>query len=347
MIELEIRPGAGSQARVAALFLAAAGIALTLIYLLTGGGTAFFSPHTVLTTFVPDAAGLVKGSEVRLSGIPIGRVQKIGVSGSLDPLRIVRVDMKVDSRFLKNIPRDSQTLISADTLIGDQFVSIEEGKSPLPTLENATLATKPATDSIDRADLIKALRDELSQADDIVTQMASPDTQLGAFVLGSKEYDQLLIRVSTFQKAMHSFVGPDSQLGPALFSDTLYTDIRSKAAAADRILDGIQRGEGTAGRLFTSDGQYNDILRQLRDLRKSLADANQGLSDDTAYRSIRQMLAQTDATIAALNAGEGGAGRLMRDRQLYDSLIGSMKSLRELLADVGAHPQKYLRYKVR
>jgi phospholipid/cholesterol/gamma-HCH transport system substrate-binding protein len=346
MVELEIRPSAGAQMRAAIVILAAAGMAFTLMYLLTGGGTQFFSPHTTLTTFVPDAAGLVKGSEVRLSGIPIGNVRDVSVSGLIDPQRIVRVDMKVDTRFLPNIPSDSQTTIAADTLIGDQFVSIDEGKSPVPIGENATLASETAADSIDQADLIQALRDELTQADAIITQMSSPDTQLGAFVYGSKEYDELLRQVTSFQRAMHSFIGPDSMVGQALFSDTLYNDIRRNIDGVDKTLDSIQRGEGTAGHLFASDEQYNDLLRQFHDLRTSLAKANKGMGDDAAYRNIQALLAKTDAAIAAINAGEGSAGRLMRDQQLYESLNESLQNMRKLLEDLKAHPQKYLRYKL-
>jgi phospholipid/cholesterol/gamma-HCH transport system substrate-binding protein len=340
-VELEIRPGAASQMRVAIVIVSGAAIALTLIWLLTGGGTVLFSPHTTLVTYVPDAAGLGKGSEVRLSGIPIGNVTKIDISGLPDPQHIVRVDMKVDARFLKNIPSDSQATISADTLIGDQFVSIDEGTSATPIKEGATIATEPVAGAIDRADLIKALQQELSQANDIVTQMSSPDTQLGAFVLGSKEYDQVLMRVSAFQRALHTAIGPQSQLGPILFSETLYNDIRRNVEDVDKTLASIQRGEGTAGRLFASDDQYNDFLRQLRDLRKSLAEASKNVDNDEDYRKIKSLLAETDATISAFSVNP-----LMRDARLYESLTESLKNVQKLLADLRAQPQKYLRIKM-
>lgn len=341
MVELEIRPSAASQVRVAFVILAAAAITLALIWLLTGGGTALFSPHTNLVTFVPDAAGLGKGSEVRLSGIPIGHVMNIDISGLPDRQHIVRVDMKVDSRFLNNIPSDSQTTISADTLIGDQFVSIDEGKSTVPIAGGATLSSEPVAGAIDRADLIKALQEELVQTDDIITQMSSPNTQLGAFVFGSKEYDQVLLRITSFQQALHSAIGPSSQLGPVLFSETLYNSIRGNVANMDKTLESIQKGEGSAGHLFASEDDYNNFLKQLRELRKSLKDAGSNMSDDQAYRNVQRLLRQTDATIAAMSVSPG-----MRDRQLYDSLIGSLRSIQKLLADLRAHPQSYLRVKM-
>jgi hypothetical protein len=342
-VELEIRPGAAANARVTLVIVIAAAIAATLIFLITGGGRKLFSPQTTLTTLVPNAAGAVVGSEVRLSGIPIGNVTKVDLSGLMDPQRVVRIDMKVDAGFLKNIPADSQTVITEDTLVGDQFVSIEEGKSPVPVSEDATLPSEPVKQAADQANLIKILQNELVQVDDLVTQMSSPNTVVGEFVLGSNEYDQLLMRLNAFDRALHSFVGPDSRIGPALFSQTLYSDIRKYVLNVDKTLASIQNGEGAAGRLFANDGQYNDFLRDLRDLRKSLADAraNGLLHDDDAYRRIRSVLSQADGLIAAFNTG-----RLVRDRQLYDSLNGTLRDLEKTLGDVKAHPQNYLRYKI-
>jgi phospholipid/cholesterol/gamma-HCH transport system substrate-binding protein len=343
-IELEIRPGAGANARVTLVIVIAIGIAATLIFLITGGGTKLFSPQATLTTLVPSAAGTVSGSEVRLSGIPIGNVTKVDLSGLMDPQRVVRIDMRVDANFLKNIPSDSQTVITEDTLVGDQFVSIEEGKSPIPVSEDAILPSEPVKQAADQANLIRILQNELVQVDDLVTQMSTPTTQVGQAVLGSKQYDQLLMRLNAFNRAMHSFVGPESQIGPVLFSEKLYTDIRTYVANVDKTLASIQNGEGAAGRLFANDEQYDKLLRDLRDLRKSLADASAGslLHDDAAYLRIRKNIAQTDELIAAFNTG-----RLLRDQQLYESLNGSLRDLEKLLADLRTNPQKYLRYKIR
>jgi phospholipid/cholesterol/gamma-HCH transport system substrate-binding protein len=351
VIALEIVPSATSLARVALVILVALAIGAALSYLLTGAGTKLFAPHTTLTTLVPDAAGIIIGSEVRLSGIPIGDVSKVSISGSLDPQNIVRIDMKVDAQFLKNIPSDSQAIVTEDNLLGDQFVSIEEGKSTTPISENATLAGVPVKQAADQADLIRALKDELQQADDLVTQLSSPDNPLGQFVLGSKEYDQVLLRIADFNRAMNSFVGPDSQIGPALFSATLYNGIRKDVDDVDKTLASIQKGEGVAGRLFASEDQYNDLMKQLRVLHKSLADVNAGktrlLHDDAAYRKIQDLLAKTDSTIAALNSGQGTAGKLLTDRRLYDSLNATVKKMAALMGDVRTNPQKYLRYQVR
>jgi phospholipid/cholesterol/gamma-HCH transport system substrate-binding protein len=347
-VQLEIVPRPAANARVAVVILAAVAIAATLGYLLTGAGTKIFSAHTTLTTLVPDAAGVVTGSEVRLSGIPIGNVTNVRISEYPDSARMVRVDMKVDQRFLKDIPSDSQAVVTEDNLLGGQYLAINAGKSKATISENATLASVPVKQAADQADIIKAFQSELQQADDLFTQMSSPTTPIGAVVMGSKEYDQLMVRISAFDKSMRSLASQDSTIGSALFSEKLYTETRKSITDVDKSLESIQKGEGVTGRLFASDTQYNDFLKQLQGLHKSLADINAGksgmLHDDVAYRKISDLLKQTDGMIDSLTTGPGTTARLMRDRELYDSLTKELRSMQVFLADLRTNPQKYLRY---
>ncbi len=354
MVELEIKPKAAAIARVTVVILLAITISLTLVFLLTGGGRVIFASHSTIYTYLPDSGGLVRDAEVRLSGIPIGTVKKIELSGLLDPQRTVRIEMRVDTNFLRSIPADSQTSITADNLVGDQFLSIDEGKSPIPVHPDGTLASEPLKQSADRADLILSLQDKLHQVDDMLTQMSSPGTAIGRFVNGAKEYDEFLARLRSFDTQLHTLEGPDSSIGQALFSDALYNKGRTYVSQVDDTLSALQRGESSGGQLFASDKQYDDFVKNLRNLRASLAEVNAGtgklgplLHDDAGYRKVQKMLAQTDAMIASLNVGEGGVGQLLAKPQLYESLVGSLKGMQDLLADLQQHPQKYLRYKVR
>ena len=353
MAELEIIPTPQARARVAGTVLAAFVIWGVMVFLLTGGGRNLFEGKTTIVTYMPDVTTLAVKDDVRLSGIPIGAVTKMEVTPSLDPQRAVRIEMRLNSRFLKVIPQDSQTSIGADTPIGYWFVSIAEGKSPIPLAPEGTLPSEPLQQADLHLELIATLRSELNDVNNILIQISSPGTKLGQFVLGDQMYSNVLRQIGGFSRTVHGFVAPDSQLGQALFSNTLYNRLRDPLVRTDNMLAAIQRGEGASGRLFSSDQQYNQVLHTLQDLHASLVDLNAGkgqfgplLHDDADYLKIRMLLARTDAMIASLNAGEGGVGRLLQNPQLYDSLNGSLRTMEELLKDFREHPQKYLRYKV-
>jgi phospholipid/cholesterol/gamma-HCH transport system substrate-binding protein len=352
MAELEIKPTPRMRFRVTGLVMVASLLAFIQVYLLVGGGEDFFARRTTLTTYMPDATGITIDSEVRLSGIRIGKVKSAQLHGDLNPRRAVRVEMRVLTRYLKGIPEDSQTDVTADTLVGDQFIDIAEGKSPLPIKEDGELQSEPVKQASDRADLIRTLQNNLSQVDQILADMSSPNTKMGSFVIGEKEYDTLLSRIQGFDRNLHTFLTPQSNLGKAFYSDEMYNRIHDNVTRVDKMLISIQNGEGRAGQLFVSDRQYADFLRQVTDLRASLAEVNSGkgafgklLHEDESYLKVARMLKDIDGLISSFNAGQGAGGRLLTNAQLYESLNGSLHSMEVLLRDLRENPRKYLRYK--
>jgi phospholipid/cholesterol/gamma-HCH transport system substrate-binding protein len=352
MAQLEIKPTPRMRLRVFAVIAAGAAISFVLMYLLVGGGGDFFARRTTLTTYMPDAAGIAAGDEVRLSGIRIGKVQKVVLSGMLEPRRAIRTEMRVLTRYLKDIPQDSQTDVSADTLVGYKFLDIAEGKSPIPVGEDGVLQSEPVKEASDRANLMETVQNNLVQVDHILADLSSPDTETGKLFMSDQLYDTVLSRVGGVDEVLHTVLTPQSDFGKALYSPEFYNSMHDMAGQFDKALASIQNGEGAAGHLFADDEQYNQILHSLTDLRSSLADANAGkgkwgamLQDDASYPQITRLLSDTDVLIASLNAGEGKGGRLLANAELYESLNGSLRRMEAFLRDFRENPRKYLRVK--
>lgn len=353
MAELEIRPTRAMRMKVTGVVLAASAVVAVLIWLLTGGGVGLFARKVDMKTYLPDATGLSVNASVRLNGIQVGAVKHINISGYLDRQRAVRVDLRVEKNYLSKIPVDSLTSIGSDTMVGEKFLDIAAGKNPATVHDGSELRSEPYDTAEDKADLIFALQDSLRKVDAMVAEVASPSTPVGHYVVGEQEYDQALRSIVTFESEMRSAVSLKTATGDAVFTTNLYQRIEKPLRQFDEALQALQRGEGDAGHFYASDEQYNSLVSQVRDLRKSISDARAdldksraGLLDDESYKKLRRLLASTDASLAALNRGEGTAGELLSSPQLYESLVGSLKELRELISDYGAHPEKYNRTKL-
>ncbi len=353
MAELEIRPTAGMRARISGVILISGTIVGAIVWLLTGGGVGLFAQKVDLKTYLPDATGLAPNAAVRLDGIQVGAVKRIAISGYLDRQRAVRVDLRVDRSYLSKIPADSLTSIDSETMIGDKYVDIAPGKSAAIVGDGAELTSEPLETAADKADLLYGLQDSLHKVDSMLTQLASPDNPVGHYMIGEEEYDKALSSLVVFERDMRKLVGNDTTAGAMVFTSSLYEKMQKPLRDFDGTLQSIQRGEGTAGHLFASDEQYSNILAELRDLRKTIADfragmdkSGPGLRDEATYDKVRRMLASTDAALAALNRGDGGAGELLNSPQLYESLVGSLQELQDLVHDFGTHPKKYLRTKL-
>jgi phospholipid/cholesterol/gamma-HCH transport system substrate-binding protein len=50
--------------------------------------------------------------------------------------------------------------------------------------------------------------------------------------------------------------------------------------------------------------------------------------------------------MTGLQQGEGTAGQMLRDRQLYDNMNGAVAELRQLVQDIRKDPRKFLNVRV-
>jgi phospholipid/cholesterol/gamma-HCH transport system substrate-binding protein len=353
MAELEIKPTRQMILKSAALIFSAAAIVGVLVWLLTGGGVGLFEKKVELKSYLPDATGLGVGGQVRMDGIQIGKVKSIAISGYRDGQRSVRVQMQVEEKYIRNIPADSLTSLGSDTLIGEKFLNIDEGKSLMAVAAGGELRSEPADTAADKADLIYGIQDSLKKIDTMLIGVASPDTPIGHYFMGEKEYDSMVGSVNSLEHSLRAFAATSSPMGQTVFSAAMATHWDETIHKLDDTLQSIQKGEGAAGKLYASDEQYNNILKQVKDLRKSIAQVRAdvvkmgpGLRDEESYRKLTRMLASTDSMLAALNRGEGQMGDLLTNPQLYESLTGSLKNMQEFLKEFDNNPRKFLRLKV-
>src|SRR5579862_9113596 len=107
-------------ARIRVLFTVLVSIAIlsTLIYLLSGGG--LFRAKAVLRSYFEDSGALEPGAEVDFQGVKIGKVSSVDLAHLDDPHKTVVVAMKVDRRFLTQIPVDSKTEIDTANILGNK-----------------------------------------------------------------------------------------------------------------------------------------------------------------------------------------------------------------------------------
>jgi len=109
-------------------------------------------------------------------------------------------------------------------------------------------------------------------------------------------------------------------------------DVMVKAGASfdrlNRVMEKVERGEGSLGKLMTDKKLYDNLATLSFEL-KILADTiNRGegslgklMRSDEPYKKIIAILGRADATLTDIQSADGTLGKLVRDRELYDKMV--------------------------
>src|SRR5262249_40258141 len=123
-----------------------------LIFLMSGTG-GIFTRKLTLYSYFDGSEGLRNGAPVRLEGVDIGNVTKIQlVSGH--QTTPVQVTMRVNTKYLFNLKKDSVAALATAGVLGETYINISSGFAKGPeVVDGDTLAThsNPGIDDVVRA----------------------------------------------------------------------------------------------------------------------------------------------------------------------------------------------------
>ncbi len=326
--------------RVTVVSTVALMILLTLFYLLTGG--TLLEPKATIYLYVPDATGLDRDSPVRVDGIDVGKVIRVELSGQNDANRVVRVVMRVERDRLVSITDDSFAEISNDSLIGDKYVDITSQKSTAHIQPNGEVHMKPQSILAKSLDLPQ-LEAQLRQIDALLADIEGGQSELGQFVMGDKIYTDLRDGIGKIQKAFHAAVSSTTAVGDALYSDRLYNQIAGPLVKLDRTLAALQSGQGEGGQLLRDTAQYESAMKDVQDLRASIAQVRAGvwMQSDQMYRDWNRSLVSFIQQADRMNADP-----LLNSTAAYESLFGMARDARDGIKEFREDPRKFLRLKM-
>jgi phospholipid/cholesterol/gamma-HCH transport system substrate-binding protein len=178
------------------------GIAIICTLIIWFGAVGdLFKPTYSFTLTFPDASGLLKGSEVYLSGAEVGKV-------TTDPKAIpdsemVKVNVKIDDRV--KIRTDATYTIGSSGLLGDRNVLISPHEYPPGTPDDqkekyvkpGDTMTGSATPSIDT--LAAAAQPLIIKANDIANQLGDMITKLNKDVLSGTSTEDMKESIVDFR----------------------------------------------------------------------------------------------------------------------------------------------------
>ena len=256
---------------VGVLLIVALAGGLGLLFTMTDA--ALFRDRYIVTSRVPDAAGIRKGDPVQVRGVNVGRI----LGFQLDP-EGVTLRLEIEGEY--SLPADSRVQLRPGGLLGGTVAEI------LPGTSSRTLAYGDQVTGISEETLSAAterLADGagavLGRAAALLSDTAIEDVQAGAAQIRgllsslsgavAEQRGELAALTRSLRQSAEGL--EQATTGPALARAIGELDRVAERAAAmavslDRssrslevILGRIERGEGTLGRLANDDALYEEV----------------------------------------------------------------------------------------
>ena len=367
-----------SQLRVGIFVLIAIAV-LVFLVLNASGDINPFSRKLHLKARFADANGLREGSEVRLAGVRVGKVERIVLMEPSPDTTAPRVEaqMVIDATIdgkpaNERIRTDSQAQQGSPSLLGNEMlINITPGSAMgQPIADGAVLPSSSsntvndfATSGTELAQRLSKLSDEIGL---IVKDVRGGKGTVGRLFSDEALYNNLNATIRETEDVMKQVRSGDGSAGKFINDPALYNNANEIAIQLRAIAEDIRAGRGTAGKFINDDELYNRINRTADRLDKAVdqinlmvAEVNAGrgtlgklIRDEQIYNDARAAIARfnttaerIDSLVAAAQRGEGTVGKLLNDDSLYSNVNQLSSEGVKMLYDFRQNPRKYLTIK--
>lgn len=329
------------------LFVLAAILCSGLVIFLLGDEKRLFESHIMVTTSFADVQGLKAGAPVRMGGIDIGTVDKIGYTEDASNPNLT-VHITLVATEARRIRADSKARVQARGLLGDKMVEITKGTQGDPIKAGADIPSEvpkdvfsKVDDIASKADLVMSdvqavsqqlaneqlhedIRGTLSSMNRITKQIADGEGYAGKLINDPVEAQRISRVVSSLEQTSdelqltlrqtRSIIARVEQ-GPGFAHDVVYGEGPTKAIAqfgfaAEELgttLKGVREGDGMA---------------------KTVLYGGDGGHGQNALANIDAMTGDLRVIVANLRAGKGTMGALLVDPSVYEdvkSVLGNVQ----------------------
>ncbi len=237
-----------------------------------------------VTASFPRTVSLYEGSDVRILGVPVGKVESVRPSGT-----DVTVKMWYDAKY--DVPANAQAVIISPAIVGDRFVQLtpvfKEGEETLK--DGAVLTTKSTSTPLEL--------DEIYQSIDDLTVALGPD---GANSQGALT-NLLNSTAKNFAGQGEQFHQTIQNLGKLTATlDDNKEELFGTAREIERFVNALAKNDGTVR-------QFNDSLASaadlLKDERADLAAAlrNLGVAMQAVESFVKENRTSLSKNIKGLN----------------------------------------------
>lgn len=299
------------EARIGLLVAGAILIFFAGFYFLKGAN--IFSGENQYYVYYNDVQGLQASSPVQIKGLSVGRVASITLNGQSRVKVTIAISKKTE------IPQGTVAKLTATDLLGSKAISLELTNSQAIVKDEDTLSSAVQGGIIDAISveitpLIKDMRHAVGSLDTVLSTVNG--------VLDVQARENLKQTLANLDATMANF----SQLSHRLNAES--GELAHVIRNANSITTNLASNNERITRIINNAALTTDQL--------SKAPIEQTMKD------LQNTIQQLQGVVNKVNSKDGSLGMLVNDDGLYNSLNSSLGTLNSLMADIQAHPTRYI-----
>ncbi|MBM3413690.1 MAG: MCE family protein [Bacteroidetes bacterium] len=277
-------------------------------------GKDLFTPSKKIFAVFSDLGSLEKSNEVKINGLPVGYVYQKQEKDKDVSAIIVTINL---TRNI-NIPRNSVAYI-ASSLVGSSFIVIERGNESAFLQDGDTIQTRKETGLLGdvKAQLDPTISNFRSILDSLKKTLAGINDVLNART--RNDLRETIANLNIASAALNNYLLENGPVNQSLENISNITQRLTISAAS---------------------------IEQVTDHAATITSSLVSLPLKKTFDTLAVVIDKLNLLTTSLHKGEGTAGALLNDKQLYDQLQKTLLSAEILLDDLRSHPKRYASFSV-
>lgn len=272
-------------------------------------GASLFDNSKVVSSIYQDVEGLVIGANVTINGLNVGKVRNIDFDENYDKIKVT-FSLRSDLNF----SNQSTAQLYEAGLIGGKAIAI------LPKYnQGSEVKTGDVLPSEIKPGLTELVNQQIAPLQDKIEGLLTSADSLFAGVSNVMNYQ--------------------TQTNLKLALEGLAESVNNVAELTENMNRVVVQNEK----------KFKGTMNNLEDTSKNLSQLTDSLNQmplGATIENFEQTSADLKIIISRLNSGEGSAGKLLNDDNLYNKLLGSSAALEALLNDLKANPKNYVHFSI-
>ncbi len=272
-----------------------------------------FSDESEYVCYYDNINGVVASSVVEVKGLIVGHI----LSFELDESKKIKVTIQIKKNV--KVMQGTKAVVSSNGLLGNSIIRLDLGNGPGLIPPGGSIPTGYEQGVVDNVS---------GQITPLITGLTQTVIALDTVIAGINVVAGVENRTA-ITEALRSIKNATASI------ETIAAELSKESGEMGQV---IHNANSITANVARSNDTITKVLSNMNAVTRQLANSPIKKTVD----ELEQMASQMKSIMGKIDRGDGSMGQLVNDKNLYKNLNTTLNALEKLMADINAHPHKYV-----